>query len=813
MHDRGRVRAFRENDKLFHRFNRDLGPGRVEKVDGRRIVVFFPATETRLTLAAADKALRPLPLGAGQKARLEGEEGEVVVDAIGPSGARLADGRTVDPALLWPLAPPDDLVERLAALQTDRAAALRNRLDGLRLSEIRQAAGLGSFLGGRIALFPHQLDVAERATASDPVRWLLADEVGLGKTIEACLILSRLLRTDRADRTLIVAPATLTVQWLGELYRKFHQTFVLLDRKRREDVLKDHGEGLNPFEAHRHAIIAFEDLVGDARLSAQAETAGFELLVVDEAHRLERAKGDAGSDAYRAVAPLTRVARHVLLLSATPLEADAHGFFRLLELLRPDAYTSEEEFLSALSRGEPLPPCTSATRRVDIGGLQPRMPAPADLEAAPAAAGLTGDQKQDAADPRVAWLARRDEEWRAEGTAKTLVFVHERNTLSALKERLESATRKRIAIFHEELTPERGDVEVAEFRRPDGPSILISTEAGGEGRNFEFCRRLVLFDLPRDPAAVEQRIGRLDRINRTMPVEIVYFRPPDGFEREVVDLYERIGLFSSPLGGLERSLADVEAAIRRAERFAKIGKALPIQELAAEVRGAADARQKAVYHHLHQDGYVPEKAPDILARIPADLDERMERFVLDAADLHGFETAERPGKRTWYVEFGADALVEHLPGVPGGARWLGTFDRDDAVRKEDLDFFASGHALVEGLFRELQEGARGRVGLLLLEKTGLSGAGLLFVFSGGGGSETAAVGFDGTPRPEWAKLILLRRTEARGLRPEDWLNVLRKAAGGRAPDWGSLVRRLSRRMLAERRDGKLEALAAFRLTR
>ena len=805
--------AFRENDKLFHKFNPDLGPGRVERVDGRRIVVFFPLTETHLTLAADDKALRPLPLGAGQKARLEGEDGEVVVDAIGPSGVRLADGRTVDPVLLWPLAPPDDPVERLAALQTDRAAAFRNRLDGLRLSEIRQAAGLGSFLGGRIALFPHQLDVAERATATDPVRWLLADEVGLGKTIEACLILSRLLRTDRADRALVVAPATLTVQWLGELYRKFHQTFVLLDRKRREDVVKDHGEGFNPFEAHRHAIVALEDFLEDSALSKQAEAAGFELLVVDEAHRLERAKGDAGSDAYRAIAPLTRVARHVLLLSATPLEADTHGFFRLLELLRPDAYTSEEAFLEALERGEPLPPCTSATRRVDIGGLQPRVPAPVDLETAPAAAGLTGDEKEDAADPRVAWIARQDEIWRSLGTAKTLVFVHERTTLSALKERLESATRKRVAIFHEELTPERGDVEVAEFRRPDGPSILISTEAGGEGRNFEFCRRLVLFDLPRDPAAVEQRIGRLDRINRSMPVEIVYFRPPGGFERDVVDLYERIGLFTSPLGGLERSLADVEAAILKAERFAKVGKALPIEALAQEMRRAADARQKAVYHHLHQDGYAAERAAQILARVPADLDERMERFVLDASDLHGFDTAERVGKRTWYVEFGADALVEHLPGVAGGARWLGTFDRDEAVRKEDLDFFASGHALVEGLFRELEDGARGRTGLLLIEKAGVSGAGLLYVLRRGTGVEVTATGFDGSPRPEWAELILGRGAGVRGIRPENWLKILRKAAGGRTPDWASLVRRLARRMLAERKGRKLEAVAAFRLMR
>lgn len=805
------VPAFREHDKLFHKFNPDLGPGRVEQVDGRRIVVWFPAADTRLTLAADDNALRPAPLREGQKARLDGEEEPVVVDEVGAETSRLADGRVVTSARLWPLAAPDDPIDRLGALQTDRAAAFRNRVDGLLLSEIRQARGLGSFLGGRIAIFPHQLHVAERAAASDPVRWLLADEVGLGKTIEACLVLSRLLRTDRADRALVVAPSTLTVQWLGELYRKFHQTFVLLDRRRREDVAREHGEGFNPFEAHRHAIVALEDLAGETGLAAKAEAAGFDLLVVDEAHRLERARGEAGSDAYLAVAPLTRAARHVLLLSATPLEADAHGFFRLLELLRPDAYTSEEAFLASLEKDEPLPPCTSATRRVDIGGLMPRVPRPVDLGRVPAAEGLTGDDAADADDPRVAWIAGEDAAWRADGSAKTLVFVHERATLSALKARLESATRKRVAIFHEELTPERGDVEVAEFRRADGPSILVSTEAGGEGRNFEFCRRLVLFDLPADPAAIEQRIGRLDRINRTSPVEIVYFRPPDGFGRELATLYERIGLFTSPLGGLERSLAGVEAGITRARR---LGKPLPVDDLAAEVARAAEARQKAVYHHLHRDGYAPEKAAGILARVPADLDARTERFVLEAADLFGFETAERSGRRTWYLEFGADALVEHLPGVSGGSRWLGTFDRDEAVEKEDLDFFASGHALVEGVFRELEDGPRGRVALLLLEKTGVSGAGLLFALRRGASPEFVAASLDGREQPAWAEILVARRAETRGIRPEDWTALLTRAArSGRAPDWAGLVRRAAKKVLAARPGRRLEAVAAFRLTR
>ena len=120
------------------------------------------------------------------------------------------------------------------------------------------------------------------------MRWLLADEVGLGKTIEACLVLSRLVRTGRAERCLVVAPETLTVQWLGELWRKYHQVFVLLDEARLADVIRDHGAGFNPFDVHRRAVVALETLVARPELSAHAVSAGIDLLVVDEAHRLRR---------------------------------------------------------------------------------------------------------------------------------------------------------------------------------------------------------------------------------------------------------------------------------------------------------------------------------------------------------------------------------------------------------------------------------------------------------------------------------------------------------------------------------------------
>ncbi len=165
------------------------------------------------------------------------------------SGSRATRPRSVPSPLTSPAdRPASDLVERLARLDLDPVEDLALRLDALHLAERREADGLGSFLGGRIQLFPHQLHAAERASATDPVRWLLADEVGLGKTIEACLVLSRLLRTGRAERCLVVAPETLTVQWLGELWRKYHQVFVLLDEARLTDVARDYGQGMNPFD-------------------------------------------------------------------------------------------------------------------------------------------------------------------------------------------------------------------------------------------------------------------------------------------------------------------------------------------------------------------------------------------------------------------------------------------------------------------------------------------------------------------------------------------------------------------------------------
>jgi ATP-dependent helicase HepA len=813
---------FSRGDRLVHRFNHALGPGRVEAVDGRRITVFFPKDEARLTFIADDHALKPLDLTPHLKVRIEATGEEAVIQSRVedvPEGEaprlRLVDGRVFRDGELWPLELPADPVERLCAVEVETAGWFKNRLEALELARIREAHGLGSFLGGRIQIFPHQLHVAEQATATDPVRWLLADEVGLGKTIEACLILSRLLRTGRANRALIVAPSTLTVQWLGELYRKFHQTFVWLDAKRRADVAKDLGAGFNPFEAHSHSVIALEDLIHDPLLARQACEAKPDLVVVDEAHRLERGSLDEGNEAYRAVAPLTRAATHVLLLTATPLEADISGFYRLLELVRPDAYGSEEEFSAALEAGRSLPLCASATRRVDIGGLPPRIASPVELERVPISPNLTGHARSDATDPRVEWLVSKAPFFARGGPeeGKSLIFCHDREVLASLKEVLETATQKRVAIFHEDLSADRRDIESAEFRRPDGPQYLISTECGGEGRNFEFCRRLVMFDMPRDPAAVEQRIGRLDRINRTRPVEIVYFRFPTGFEAELVRLYEKLGLFREPLGGLERSLSHVEKAIQKAERTSKVKgeTALPVESLVEEVRTGVALRQRAAYHHLLTGGYSKDEGDSIRARIPEDLEPRMKKVVLGASQLLGFDTTERPGASAsgWYIEFGAEAIVDRLPGVPGGTRWLGTFNREEAVEKEELEFFSSGHPLVEGIFLEMEDSLRGRAAILRLQDASIESAGLLFVHRSHGRISLSLHDLTGRLRPDLLAIVRRRWDDLRNLPIREWFASL-KGKASETRYWPGLCRAVAEKLEAP---GQMEAVAAIRFFR
>ena len=829
-------------DYLTHRFNPELGVGRVTAVDHRTVSVSFPRSKTTLRLARDTDALRPVDLSPGRPVRLTATREETTVTGRLPDGTlTLANGRIEAADALWPMELEGALFERVALGDVDSVRDFAIRLRILQLLDVREAGGLGSFLGGRVRLFPHQLYVAEKASRVDPVRWLLADEVGLGKTIEAALILNRLVHTGRIERCLVVAPDALTVQWLGELWRKYHQVFTLLDVPRLADVARDFGADSNPFEVHRRAVIALETLVQRPELTDQAVRAGIDLLVVDEVQRLRRPPGHPGDERWRAIAPIAALGRHVLLLSATPLEDDAHGFFRLLQLLRPDEFPEDASVDERLASGTPLPPCVSSTRRTDIGGLPPRVGIPVDLDpeasverdqieslartmpapnavverrkadrvrralasGAALAAVLGGDERplreqaerMDAADPRLAWLLAEAPRWR-DTKEKTLIFVAHRETLEMLRTAFSHRAQIASGVFHEELSPARRDTEVARFREADGPSILVSTECGGEGRNFEFCRRLILFDLPWTPSLIEQRIGRLDRIGRRIPVEVVYFRPPRGLGRDVARVFETLGVFREPLAGLEPQLAHIEGAI---EALALDPDASLTDDRLADLvseAGAARTRiRQAAYLQLHREPYRADMANDILARVPPDLDALNEAVITAACERLGFSVDRQRGRRAYSFELGSGAVVDSLPGVPGGATFVGTFDREEAVERETLDFFASGHPLVEGVFAHIDESPFGRAVRCEVAIGSDRGEGLLAIYKQTAGFAVVAVDAQGRPRPDWAEAIRTRRTlRFRRLTDEAEIN------------WSSLIARLMPRFDASRRPYAVAAI-------
>jgi ATP-dependent helicase HepA len=188
--------------------------------------------------------------------------------------------------------------------------------------------------------------------------------------------------------------------------------------------------------------------------------------------------------------------------------------------------------------------------------------------------------------------------------------------------------------------------------------------------------------------------------------------------------------------------------------------------------------------------------------VPPDLEELTEDVVTAACERLGLSAEPHRDGRVWSVELGHRALVDGLPGVPGGSSYLGTFDRRVAVEDETIDFYASGHPLVEGLLAHLEDSALGRAGLLHVRSEVEEGFGLVAIYRGDGpdgGLDVVAVDLNGKARPEWAESISRRPLRTRRVRPEDWV---------RAPGWAVLIRSLARRL---QRAGRPEAVLAVRI--
>lgn len=767
----------------------ELGLGVIIALDARRITLYFPASEqNRLYSVEAPPITRiifqPGDIVSsvdGWKMRIDTvhmEEG--VATYIGTrcdTQQRQVALREIMLDSQLVLSKPQ---ERLFAGQLERSDRFALRYRARRHLSTHQQLAIGGLLGGRTDLIPHQLYIAHEVGQRYAPRVLLADEVGLGKTIEAGMIMHQQLLVGRVERVLVVVPENLLHQWLLEMRRRFNLHFALFDQARYQAAC---GESDNPFETEQLILCSLEFVRADASRRALLVAAGWDLLVVDEAHHLAWSQQQASQD-YLAIEQLAQAIPGVLLLTATPEQFGEESHFARLRLLDPDRFHDFQRFIAEqrhyqqiagvitkLQQNTPLSTAemtqltthlhdaqveplleqlrvngqNSKARQALITQLMDRhgtgrvmfrntrqsvpgfpqrqlhstaLPLPQAyrsaytqwLSAHPAATPQQRIAQQiypecpyhslDTSppwwqfDPRVEWLSRLVLQHRHE---KIVVICAYAATAQRLEQVLREREGVRAALFHEEMTLIERDRAAAWFASVEaGASLLICSEIGSEGRNFQFAHRLVMFDLPAHPDLLEQRIGRLDRIGQqhNIAIHVVWFQASAQevlfrFYQQALQLFAQT---SAASGLLFEQVSDaLTTHLLQADSASSLDAFIAQCEQQHTTLKAQLEQGRDRLLELHSQGGA--KAQALVTQIAAqDNDAQLINFALQLFDIVGINQEER-SDNLLVLTPSEQMLVPTFPGLPQDGCTI-TFDRNQALAFENAEFITWEHPLL-----------------------------------------------------------------------------------------------------------------------
>ncbi len=520
------------------------------------------------------------------------------------TGTRLAAAvRTIAPPPRAP-APPVPVAVRMAPLALQDTVIPLDGLAGFTLREraalwwvSNQSDDLLCLPHCRIRRLDYQVRTALRVLGPLRGRALLSDEVGLGKTIEAGLVLKELLTRGMAKRFLVLTLPSLVDQWAEELDDKFALAAVTTNQPGvREEPEK--------FWRENPGIVASLHTLKQPAHLAIAREVHWDVLIVDEAHYLR----NRASQAWQAVNVLPR--RFLLLLTATPVQNSLEELYNLVTLLQPGQLPAPKEFRARYidpqrprqprepeelrrllgqvmirntraNSGIELPPRRAETvvfapeaseaefwrewegefraRLATFTAVQSSLWGRLLLQAAGSspAAWRAALEKFPDADAARRWRERAPLEasWRRKcalllpltrGENGAVIFTQFLETQAALAEFLRGAGAATFVINGSTPAPARQPI-TEEFRRRGG--ALLLTHSGTEGRNLQFCRTLANFDLPWNPMEIEQRIGRLHRLGQQHPVQICNFVQAGTLQEHLLDvLQEKLNLFELVVG-------------------------------------------------------------------------------------------------------------------------------------------------------------------------------------------------------------------------------------------------------------------------
>lgn len=775
----------------------DLGLGIVLDVANRRLTLSFPAAGERRTYALDNAPVSRVKYEVGDKVRHQDGTKIIIQEIVEQANLIMYVGNDDEgQSHAIPEFELDSFVqfstprERLFAGQIDRSSHFHLRYQTLHYNHAHRQSRYFGLAGPRVQLLPHQLFIAEQVSSRYAPRVLLADEVGLGKTIEAGLILHQQLLTGRVNRALVVVPTSLQHQWLVEMLRRFNLSFTLLDEARcqalsgmdsdelsldfehtDDDLLQDDAANSdNPFESAQLIICSLDFLLKYPVRHEQAVAAGWDMLLVDEAHHLVWDEASP-SPAYCAVEALAKASNALLLLTATPEQLGVESHFARLRLLDPDRYYDLATFKQEQAQYQPLNDVVqrllepslaefdndlcgtlaeylgeatvseliqlakddvqnAASTAVDylldrhgtgrvlfrntrasVKGFKDRhlnsYPLNCEHSEDFNSADLTSQIRPEAifkrietdpwwtVDARVTWLV----EWlKANRRKKTLVICAEAQTAEELEEYLRLRKGVLTGVFHEHMSLIERDRAAAYFADlEEGAQVLVCSEIGSEGRNFQFAHDLVMFDLPVNPDLLEQRIGRLDRIGQDddIQIHVPYFV---GTAQEKL-----LNWYHQGLNAFEKTCAIGQAVFSEfSERLLPLLSStheIEFNQLVVEARSFGDKLienlQQGRDKLLELNSCKTQPAQSLVdALAQNDEDQALKFYMQSVFDSLGVDT-DKHSELSIVVHPSDHMRVEEFPGLPEDGLTI-TFDRDTALSREDIQFVTWEHPLVRG---------------------------------------------------------------------------------------------------------------------
>jgi len=774
----------------------ELGLGTVLAQDGRLLTVLYPATGDTRQYSLRNAPLTRVRFSPGdQITHFEGWKLTVreVDDVDGLLVYHGLDGQ--NQACTLPETQLSNFIQfrlasdRLFAGQIDPLPWFSLRYNTLEHTSRQLQSALWGLGGTRAQPIAHQLHIAREVADRIAPRVLLADEVGLGKTIEAGLVIHRQLLSGRASRVLILVPENLQHQWLVEMRRRFNLQVALFDAERFIE-----SDASNPFEDAQLALVALEWLTEDEKAQDALFAAGWDLLVVDEAHHLVWHEEQVSPE-YGLVEQLAQVIPGVLLLTATPEQLGQDSHFARLRLLDPNrfhdlaAFRAESEhyrpvaeavqelldegrlsakahatiegflgaegeaLLAAVNDGDTQASARLIRELLDRHGtgrvlfrntraavqgfpernLHPyplpspdqymELPVGEHAELYPEVAFQSqGDTDEEERwwrfDPRVDWLI---DTLKMLKRVKVLVICAHAETAMDLEDALRVRSGIPATVFHEGMSILERDRAAAYFADEEfGAQVLICSEIGSEGRNFQFAHHLVLFDLPAHPDLLEQRIGRLDRIGQKHTIELHVPYLQNSPQERLFQWYDQAlnaFLATCPTGNalqhqfgprllpLLESGDDGEWQVlvdeARAERERLEAELHSGRDRLLELNsGGAGEGQELVEAILEQD--------DQFA-LPIYMETLFDAFGIDSEDHSENALILKPSEKMLDASFplGDDEGVTI------------TYDRNQALSREDMQFITWEHPMVQGGMDLVLSGSMGNTAVALIKNKAL----------------------------------------------------------------------------------------------